>query len=464
MTRRIGPFDVDGMLAHQPGVVRVYAASDRRGEPVTLRVLVHAHRSDRAWRMHAGAAALWRDIEHRGLVPLLGTGRAREGIWVATRRGAGPTLAEHLQQHGRLAPASALAILAPVGGALDLAHARGLVCDTLSAETVVVGGPPGAETGALSGIGPSWPPPWRPGRLLGDPGGLAPEEIRGAAPSPAGNVYALAALLVHCLTGAPPFAADSRPAVLLAHLTTPPPRPSDVRPELPAAFDRIVASALAKDPDERPPTAGELMRRAGAALEVEVASLGRAPKPVASTERGLRRSGGRHRMPAALRLAPSAVLVAVAVYVAAHGLPTAGLAPRRPAPPGAAIRPAGAPLAQAPLRSPAGSQGAGAPTGAVRIDAAGKRLVFTIAATHLPPEGRHPVEAYTVWLLDARGPALRLGAINPPVGRSGHVLRQATLPPGSSRYDRVVLTLERSLALGPAGPVVLRGRLRIPRG
>jgi hypothetical protein len=49
------------------------------------------------------------------------------------------------------------------------------------------------------------------------------------------------------------------------------------------------------------------------------------------------------------------------------------------------------------------------------------------------------------------------------VGRLGRALRRTTLPPGSSRFDRVVVTLERSLGPRPAGPVVLGGRLRIPR-
>jgi hypothetical protein len=478
----IGSFEIDGVLAHVPGVVRVSAGTDAHGEPVAVRVLLHAAHGE-AWRAQARAAALWRQIDHPGLVPLIDAGHGREGTWVATRRVDGPTLARHLAERGPLAPASAVAILAPVAGALDLAHARGLVCDALTAETVLVRG---GTAGVLTDIGPAWPSAWRPGRLLGDPDGLAPEEIHGDSPSPASNIYALAALLLRCLTGRPPFPATSRAAALLAHLATPPPRPSELRSDLPRDFDDLVASALAKEPGPRPRTASELIRLAAATLGVDgpsrasgaaapaepVPAAGAAPpgppaahdlEPVRNAEPRQRRTGWRRTMPVALLLAPAVTLVAVAVYVAAHSSPGAQTPPGRSEPPAARQGAAGEPLARASLEPPVQARHAGAPTGAVRIDARGQRLELTIAAAQLPPEGRRPVEAYNVWLLGPRGRVLRLGAIDPPVGRLGRALRRTTLPPGSSRFDRVVVTLERSLGPRPAGPVVLGGRLRIPR-
>ncbi len=80
---------------------------------------------------------------------------------------------------------------------------------------------------------------------------LAPEQIRGEPADAAGDLYALAGLLYHCLTGEVPFPRDSDAAKLWAHVNAPPPAPSGLRPDLPAAIDDVVARGLAKDPAER---------------------------------------------------------------------------------------------------------------------------------------------------------------------------------------------------------------------
>ena len=145
---------------------------------------------------------------------MLGAGHGPEGSWIALDvPDDAPTLRQVIDAHGPLSLPRALAILGPVANALDTGHAHGLVCDSLTADAVVVIGEPGAdERGLLIDLGPVWSAEVRPGRWLGDPTGLAPEEIHGAPPSPAANVYALAALFVRCLTGEPPFRAATRAA------------------------------------------------------------------------------------------------------------------------------------------------------------------------------------------------------------------------------------------------------------
>jgi serine/threonine-protein kinase len=489
---RIGRFVIERRLAHQPGVSSVYAAHDRRhGGPVALRVLALADgRPAAAWRAHGRAMACWRQLVHPGLVPLVAAGRGREGLWVATHRVAGSSLAELLRDSGPLAPDRAIAMLAPVADALDLVHTHELVCDALTADTVLVCGPRGEERALLTDIGPPWPSTSRPGRLLGQLDGLPPEEIRGAAPTIASNVYALAAILVRCLTGAPPFPASSRASALVAHLQTPAPRVSARRPALPVALDEVLDAALAKEPSRRPASAGELIRSAAISLGQEAtvpARMRQAPVGVAPAPRPT------HTVPAApptggpdavardepreprapregwprvgariVRLAPVVVLIALAAYAGASQLGGAGPAPSRvgglpPAPPRG-----GRPVASAMLRPPGSAADAHGPTGAVRIDVRGKRLVLTIAGENLPAEGRDPVQAYTVWLINARDDALRLGAINPPVAERGSFLSHGTLPAGSQRYRRIVVTLESRLGERPMGPIVLTAALRIP--
>ena len=73
-------------------------------------------------------------------------------------------------------------------------------------------------------------------------------------------------MLFAALTGAPPFLRDTVPATMLAHLHDPPPRASDT-PGVPREFDRVLARALAKAPEDRYPSAGDFGRAAMAAAE-----------------------------------------------------------------------------------------------------------------------------------------------------------------------------------------------------
>src|SRR5262249_47186194 len=74
------------------------------------------------------------------------------------------------------------------------------------------------------------------------------------------DVYALGALLYYVLTGEVPYPREGDEAKLWAHLSEPPPKPSEHG--APEAFDVVIERALAKDPDERYPSAGDLGRAA----------------------------------------------------------------------------------------------------------------------------------------------------------------------------------------------------------
>ena len=84
------------------------------------------------------------------------------------------------------------------------------------------------------------------------------------------DVYSLGCVLFECLAGARPFERDSELSVVFAHLNEPPPRLSDFRPELPSAFDDVFATALAKSPEDRYASCGELVAAARAALRGEM--------------------------------------------------------------------------------------------------------------------------------------------------------------------------------------------------
>ena len=145
------------------------------------------------------------------------------------------------------------------------------------------------------------------GAFVGTLDYVAPEQIRGDRVDARADVYALGCVLFELLAGIPPFASrEDKVAKMYAHLNEEPTRLRVLRPELPAAVDAVAARALAKDPAERFPSAGDLGRAVSAAVEGEPTEGLRAqrrhrrrrPRPAGRDDDGRRRAGrarGRHR-------------------------------------------------------------------------------------------------------------------------------------------------------------------------
>lgn len=94
---------------------------------------------------------------------------------------------------------------------------------------------------------------------LGSPGYMAPEQARtGGEVTLRSDLYSLGCVLFRCLTGRRPFEGDNPMAVLLKTVIETPPRVSDLRADVPPRLDELVASMLAKDPDDRPASAFEV--------------------------------------------------------------------------------------------------------------------------------------------------------------------------------------------------------------
>ena len=139
----------------------------------------------------------------------------------------------------------------PLADALDAAHRRGLVHRDVKPANVLVE-QDGAERPFLVDFGLTR----RMGEItvatrtgpLGTVDYVAPEQLEGRAVDGRADQYGLACLVVHCLTGSPPFSGDSDASVLYAHVHADPPRVSKLAPGLPADLDAPIARALAKSP------------------------------------------------------------------------------------------------------------------------------------------------------------------------------------------------------------------------
>jgi serine/threonine protein kinase len=95
--------------------------------------------------------------------------------------------------------------------------------------------------------------------VLGTIDYMAPELLDGERVGPATDIYGLACLACETLTGTVPFLRDTDAATMYAHIVEPPPSVCQRRPELPRALDVVLGAGMAKDPDERPPSAGALV-------------------------------------------------------------------------------------------------------------------------------------------------------------------------------------------------------------
>ena len=131
------------------------------------------------------------------------------------------------------------------------------------------------------------------GDVLGTWTYMAPERFSGdnTLVTPSADIYALACVLFETLTGSPPYSGD-RVSLIGAHLSGPIPRAS-LRARISPALDEVISRGMAKRPDQRYPTAGELARAAEAAVAVGATS-----PPVPASPTGPRsRCPGKSRRP-----------------------------------------------------------------------------------------------------------------------------------------------------------------------
>jgi hypothetical protein len=206
-------------------------------------------------------------LEHPHVLPIYYAGEEDGVAYIAMRYVEGDDLRSLVRREGALPPARAARIVAQVASALDAAHAAGLVHRDVKPANVLLGPEDhvyltdfGLTKHALSMSGQT-----REGQWVGTLDYVAPEQIRGERVDARADVYALGCVLVYALTGAPVFRRDRDEAKLWAHLSAPPDPPS--ARGVPAAFDAVVLRALAKRPEERQPSAGDLGRAALAAVE-----------------------------------------------------------------------------------------------------------------------------------------------------------------------------------------------------
>jgi predicted Ser/Thr protein kinase len=279
----IAGYRVDGTIG-RGGMGIVYEATQLSlGRTVALKVLTPHLSDDPAFAARfRREAKLQSALDHPNIVPVYEAGETDDGLFLAMRLVRGPSLKE-LVEEGPLEPERALALVEQVARALDAAHDAGLIHRDVKPQNVLVdedGTAYLADFGLTKGRGDRGLT--LSGQYLGSLDYVAPEQIQGQPLSARGDVYALAAVFYECLTGEVPYPCDNEAALLYAHLTTAPPRPSE-HADVPVGFDAVVARGLAKRPDDRFASAGELVAAARAALAGDIDTAGGETDPAGNS-------------------------------------------------------------------------------------------------------------------------------------------------------------------------------------
>src|SRR3954470_1676998 len=239
------------------------------GRTVALKLLApELSRSDDFRARFLRESRLAAPVGHPGIVTVYDAGEVDGVLFIAMRFVRGTDLAALLQKRAPLGVDETLSILNQVATALDAAHASGLVHRDVKPANVMIEGQRCYLTdfGLTKRASEDTAQLTAAGQFLGTVDYIAPEQIEGRHIDGRADQYALGCVLFECLTGTRPYPRDSQVAVIYAQLREPPPRASELRPDLRAALDGVVAKAMAKDPLDRYATCGQFVAAAVAAL------------------------------------------------------------------------------------------------------------------------------------------------------------------------------------------------------
>jgi serine/threonine-protein kinase len=285
---------------------------------VAVKVLGAQYAADRGARARFAreARTAARVCEHPNIATIYDIGEHGEDAFIVMELFSGGTVADHLRaaagEGARVPRETALRWLREAAGGLDYAHAAGIVHRDVKPANLLLDSQERLAVGDF-GIARLADDTHmtQTGQLLGTAAYLSPEQALGQPASAASDRYALAVVAYELLTGTRPFAGGPPPAQLRQHAEAKPERASVAEPELPRAIDAVLARGLAKEPQERPRTAAELVGEIDRALRdgepieptrpltpvAPVAAVPVAPLSVAAADPA--RARGRPRQPPA---------------------------------------------------------------------------------------------------------------------------------------------------------------------
>lgn len=263
-----GPYHLKRLLG-RGGMGEVYEAEHTVKEwTVAVKLLSESFSRDPVFRerMKREARTAGR-LQEPHVVPVHDYGEIDGQIFLEMRLVEGTDLDSVLKRFGPLTPPRAVAVITQIASALDAAHAAGVMHRDVKPQNILVTADDFAylvDFGIASATTDE--KLTQLGTAVGTWKYMAPERFSDAEVTYRADIYALACVLFECLTGVPPYRADSAGMLVSAHMMDPIPAPSQRRPDIPKAFDAVIARGMAKRPEDRYASAGDLALAAKQAL------------------------------------------------------------------------------------------------------------------------------------------------------------------------------------------------------
>ncbi len=259
---KFGRYEIKSELG-RGGMATVFHAYDPSFErDVAIKVLPPAFLHDPQLRMRfEREAKMIASLEHPAIVPVYDFGEEGGQPYIVMRYMSGGSLAERVQQ-GAMSITETERIISRLAPALDAAHARGIIHRDLKPGNVLFDQYGNAflsdfgiarlqqqqESATLTGSA-----------IVGTPAFMSPEQVQGEKTIDGrSDIYALGVLVFQMLSGQAPYRADTPAKVMLMHLLEPVPHILSAKADLPPGCDTVIQKAMAKNPDDRYPTAGEM--------------------------------------------------------------------------------------------------------------------------------------------------------------------------------------------------------------
>jgi serine/threonine-protein kinase len=267
----IGRYEVKSEIA-RGGMATVFHAYDPRFErDVAIKVLPMAFMHDPQFRVRfereAKTIAL---LEHPAIVPVYDFGEEDGQPYIVMRYMSGETLNERIGQ-GAIPIEETVQIISRLAPALDAAHARNIVHRDLKPGNVLFDqyGNAYLSDFGIARIALEGSATLTGEAILGTPAYMSPEQVQGEKDLDwRSDIYAFGVLVYQMLTGQAPYQSDTPAKVMMMHILQPVPNILDSKADLPEGYSSVITKAMAKNPEDRYVSAGEL------AADLEAASRG----------------------------------------------------------------------------------------------------------------------------------------------------------------------------------------------
>lgn len=266
-----GRYEIRRLLA-SGGMASVYLAQDNRLDRVVALKVVHPHLGEEYRERFVAEAKIAARLAHPNLVNVFDQGRDEDLAWLAMEYVPGLTLREVMDKFGALSAERTLELFEPLLAGLAVAHRSGILHRDLKPENVLL-----SDDGQIKlsdwGLAREVDQRTQTSSLVGTVAYISPELVLRGAADARSDVYSAGIILFEMLTGRQPFTGEQAVNIAFQHANEQVPTPSSILPGIPQLLDEIVLWATAKNPNQRPKDAGELLNIVGRA-RAELRSTG----------------------------------------------------------------------------------------------------------------------------------------------------------------------------------------------